>query len=251
MAIIFNNQGVEKEEELNFDKPLVYLSDSLISSMSYSGEMEKIKQSESIEKKFTEKLSQINGRVSLGLSNGKLKNAHIYSKDATTLDGTNRMCYIQQEENSLLVSEYFGNRGAKYSSGFRQLALKLRTANFKEKSNEKFIIEESNIDLFVEIINDLISEKINGCFELSAENDIDSITIKNKKNYFFKAYWHRKINKKNDGDFNKVEDCIKNIAKYIKECNDAKELEIVSEKMKNINDIIENKIKIINSLESI
>jgi hypothetical protein len=245
--IKFKTIGVKTIDELDFNNPVVYSSDSLISSMSYAGDSEIIKQSTIIDKDITDKLSKINGKFSLGLSGSALKNAHVYSKDAKYLDGIERICYLQQEGQDLIVSEFHGNRGAKYSALFKELSKRLSYAGFKEIQG-KFTISRNNLEDFIKIVNQLINDRANGGLALEVENEIDSITIKSEKYFYYKAYWIKdNLSTKSDiqnKDTLKIEidDKIKNIANYGITCNDIALLEALSEKIRTLDKLISDRI---------
>ncbi|MCD2347205.1 hypothetical protein [Clostridium guangxiense] len=254
--IKFRTIGVKTIEEMDFNNPIVYSSDSLISSMSYAGDAEIITQSTTIDKDITDKLSKINGKFSLGLSGNELKNAHVYSKDAKYLDGICRICYLQQEGHELVVSEYHGNRGSKHSSLFKELSKQLSTSGFKDIKG-KFRISRNDLDDFVAIINNVIEDKINGLLVLQVENNIDSITIKGKKYFYYKAYWIKEESymKREDNKLqvdevanSDIEDKIKEIANYALGCNEINSLETISEKIKTVDKLIENRIQALKEL---
>lgn len=254
--IEFKTIGAKTIDELDFNDPIVYSSDSLISSMSYAGDSEMIKLSTTIDKEITNKLAKINGKFSLGLSGNKLKNAHLYSKDAKYLDGIERLCYIQQEGQNLIVSEFHGNRGAKYSALFKELSKRLSYARFQEIQG-KFTISRNNLDDFITITNKLIEDKVNGILALVVENDIDSISIKGEKYFYYKANWTKQsldtdkeiLNLEKDEMLKlNMEDKIKEIANYALACNEMASLEAISKKVKTLDILINNKIETLKQL---
>jgi len=252
--------GVKNEGMLDFQKPLIYSSDSLISSMSYSGYAYKIKESTTLSDSIKNKLSGINGKVSLGTTGGKLRNAHIYTSKAVRLDGIERLCYVQSEENLLIVKEYSGNRGAKYSAFYSMLRQELLVEGFTEVGN-KFKIDENDVSKFVEIINRIIQMREKNMYELVAVKDTDSIIIEKVRYYYFKAYWGLKLSvdevnemlpeQTSYDSIDKVENALKILIEYAKNCTDSNELSCVKEKMDKLNMIVTNRIRNLKEIEEL
>lgn len=235
-----------KKELLSSDNSIIYKSDSLITSMSYAGKGIKIIRSTSIPACFTNILKNIKGYVSLGTtktsSGVAYKNAHIYSSKATSLDGVERICYIQAVDfDTLCVSEYNGNRGSAYSSLFLILKSKLLNNGFVQNlPDDNFSITKIDVQKFVDLINELISEHDNGMYDLVREEDkIDTITLgkapEQRKLFYFIAYWREKELKERDisnkDGVEVVIDILNSAMRKIETLNKRQEIETVIKKL--------------------
>lgn len=165
----------------------VYKSNTQIGLTSYSGDIQKIKLAKNISDEFKESLLLLNCMSSVG---GQFKSIHLYSNRAEFLDGSERICYINQKnEGELLVSEYYG-RGSRYSAYYRILLKKLSYTNEFQIRNGKIIVTLSNVNLFVQTINEIVSLPSLCLYRL--ENDCDRVMIENVPHYFHKIYWYSK-----------------------------------------------------------
>lgn len=258
-TIKFVNLGETDASNLNFHSPIIYNSESLISSMSYSGSADKIKESTTFTDSFKKKLIGIQGMVSLGSTNGMLRNVHIYSRNAIRLDGVERLCYLQQEDNKLIVSEYSGNRGAKYSALYRILTDELYKAGFIDIQG-KFKLSEADITKFVEVVNFVIDQRETNSYDLIAIQDVDVVVIEKKRYYYFKAYWRPKsstcqssseVSEENVILINNVDQSLKDIIEYLKNCNDIRKLDELKVKIDKLSDIILGRIKHIEEVDKL
>lgn len=253
--INFSFLGKINENELNVENPTVYRSGSLITSLSYAGDMSLIKASTTFSEKQKNALVKIEGKVSLGTTGGELKNAHVYSKNAIHLDGIDRICYIQPDEENLIVREYSGNRGAKYSALFRLLVEELKNRGFDYTDN-KILIEEINIPKFVSAINKVIKLREEEAYELSPIAESDSIFIDKKRYYYNKVYWTKKSINQNQIISNNdiqitIDSALKLLINYTKNCNDTNGLDNLSGKLVKLNNIILKRIQTLNEIEDL
>lgn len=257
--IKFVNLGETNASNLDFHNPIVYSSESLISSMSYSGSADKINESTTLTESFKKKLIGIQGMVSLGSTNGMLRNVHVYSRNAVRLDGVERLCYLQQEDNKLIVSEYSGNRGAKYSALYRILTDELHNAGFIDIQG-KFKINETDISKFVEVVNFVINQREANSYDLVATQDVDVVVIEKKRYHYFKAYWMPKViarqsstevSEENATPVNNVDQSLKDIVDYLKKCNDRDKLNELKTKVDKLSDIILGRIKNIEEFDKL
>ncbi|MGE5370703.1 MAG: hypothetical protein ACM3QZ_01830 [Solirubrobacterales bacterium] len=253
------NLGEKNRDQLDFRNPKVYESDSLISSMSYSGPVAKIDESTTFSDSFKQEIARIDGQVSLGTTDRKLRNAHIYSRNALRLDGIERLCYLQQEADLLIVTEFSGNRGAKYSALFRILADRLRSAGFAEM-NGRFQIQEAEIPRFVEIVNLVIDDREAGKYELAAVNEIDIVMIKKVQYYYFKAYWQIKaqgemINNNSvegcQSAAGNVEQAFRVLVDYANGCGSRNDLNALHEKLDKLAKLISSRMANIEGFEKL
>ena len=253
--------GKKDINSLTLEKPIVYRAQSLISSMSYSGSIELIAKSTAFSDEFKKQLAKINGLISLGTTNAELRNAHIYSSNAKYLDGIERICHLQQDKNSLIVREYNGNRGAKYSSLYLVLKNKLNVAGFKEIGG-KFTIDKKDIPKFVDIINSIIDERKKEDYELfipKGKDSIDSVSLEKRRYYYYKAYWRPKPKDiegitdaiGNSLPFSRAEDAIRKLTDFLRNCNDKEDLKNIREKINKIEKLILSRIKNIEELEEL
>lgn len=230
----FTKNGATSQAELNKSpKVLIYKSDSLISSASYAGSAERITESEAIPPQFAEILKNIKGFVSLGTTKDHTekvqntvayRNAHIYAKKLT-LDAIHRIGYIYsywKQSSTIEFSECSNNRGSSYSSLYKITEKKLIQNDFKKEPDGSFRIDIYNVQKFVDIINEVISEYIDDKYELMDEpGTYDIITLGRgetlRKLYFNRAYWYEKKVKSNTctKSFSSVEEIEETINKMI------------------------------------
>jgi len=243
------NLGKRQISELDFNSPIIYKSESLISSMSYSGTAIKINDSNAFTEEFKSKLTKIKGFVSLGTTGGEFRNAHIYSNNAICLDGRERICYIQQDKdnNQLIVSEYSGNRGAKYSALYLILRQELSNSGFVG-SDSNFIIDSDRLLEFVEIVNKVIDNRKQGKYELIAINQTESIVIDKNKYYYFKAYWQVKEEVSHEEGFDIA---IRMLASNVNECGDKEILLDLRNKLDVLMSVVRSKIDNIEAIEKL
>ncbi len=187
----FRQIGAKSEVELK-QNHVVYTSDSLITSMSYSGGMHLVYDSTTFTKEMKEKIKNIMGMVSLGSTNGVLKNIHVYSANAKALDGRERICYLQQDGDDLIVTDYKGNRGAKYSALFNRLQEQMVIHGLVSEGKNRFRVSLKEVDTFVKTVNIVIEERRQEKYELLVLNEIESIVIHGYRYFYNKADWVRK-----------------------------------------------------------
>lgn len=255
----FVNLGEKRPENLNYQLPIVYKSESLISSMSYSGDASKIEKSTSFTSTFKRELVCIEGQVSLGSTGGNLRNVHVYSRKATYLDGIERICYLQQANDKLVVSEYSGNRGAKYSSLYPVLKNELKKKGFEAETNGTFKFDEADISKFVKILNMIINKRDSEEYELVAVDEVDSIVINKQQYYYYKAYWQDKVLPNlvnvsdNAGDLlaNDIEKVLKYLVNYSKCCDDTTKLSKLESKIDKLSKVISARIKNLEEFEEL
>ena len=252
----FTKEGALSEEALLASKTtIIYKSNSLITSKSYSGKATKITKSSSIPKDISNVLQQISGYVSLGMtkvpqddtdnkvtSGFEYKNAHIYSSKATTLDGSERICYIYGVDSTTVkINECSSNKGASYSSLYLILKDALLKNGFEQSfPSGSFKVSLENVSKLVDIINDIIVNHEQGKYKLIKENNrIDTITLgkgaEQKKLYYSVAYW-REINTSPKQDSLNIteEDIIvtlNNLINKIEAINNSQEIETILEKL--------------------
>ena len=262
MKINFKTLGEIEKNDLDITKPIVYQSDSLISSMNYAGEIEIIEKTQAFSDDFKRELKKINGLASVGTTNGRYRNIHIYSKNAKRLDGLNRICYIRKNNSGITVSEYSGNRSAKYSSLYPLLEKYLLKEGF-QMVNDKFDIELPRVADLVKTINKIIEMHLTNQLELKVVNEIDSIVIKkdNKRRryYYFKVFY---IEKNNNNQLDKrkyeamniisdIEFIIENIANTIITSKNKDQLFKIKNKLSKLENVIDKRIENIEDFEAI
>ncbi|MEX0058101.1 hypothetical protein [Clostridium butyricum] len=255
--IQFDTYGSKSINDLDESNPKVYCGQTLINQSIYSGNSTMIMKSTTIDEDIKRKLSKAHVQYSLGYSEGKMKNAHMYSLDARYLDGIERICYLQQEGKNLVVSEYHSNRGAKYSALYKELILRLRMQGFND-IKEKFIIAKEKVDEFISVVNRLVEDRQNDLLILNVSNDVDSISIKGTKYYYYKVFWQVLSDViENNGMLNQtassnaVKTNMKELGEYIMKCDDLGELESIFEKIKLIEKLLQNQIENLKTSQSL
>jgi len=132
----------------------------------------------------------------------------------------------------LIVREYSENRGAKYSSLYKLLEEELKNQGFAYTSN-KFVIEEINFHKLFSAINKVIKLREEEAYELTPIAKLDSIFIEKNRYYYNKVYWTHKISSSinenqivdNNGIEMTMDNALKLLINYSKNCNDANELD--------------------------
>ncbi|MCQ2023746.1 hypothetical protein, partial [Clostridium butyricum] len=131
--------GVKDPSYLTIEQTLLYDSSTLISTMDYSGPINTIiTEAKGISSFFKGKLKNINsGYCSLG---GQWNNANFYGPNARSLSGVDRICYVRGESaDRIVVMEYYGSRGSKFSGYYKLLLSKIKASNnFKINKNNSF-----------------------------------------------------------------------------------------------------------------
>lgn len=243
--VSFVTIGVKSPQELSLSNPVIYSSDSLISSLNYAGGSDIIMRSTTFSNEFKKKLSEINGHFSLGTTNGVMKNAHIYSRNAKHLDGIERLCYISQEGQYLVVSEYHGNRGAKYSALYKLLRNALHEKGFTEVQG-KICIPEDDLDVFVRVVNEIIDDRANNRYSFQGVDVVDSILIKGVKYFYYKAFWINSSENNNEckqEDLLQIDHKLREVANFSVACSDVDLLVALLEKIQKIDKLIADRIK--------
>lgn len=192
--IIRRKLGVTHPSQLsgpNAPSALVYESGTVINTVSYFSDIFIIQQAAGItNQNLLNKLLRINGVASIG---GKKENIHIYHRSAQTADGYLRICYIKESNNgqSFTVKECLDTRGAKYSAFFQLLLGEVAHSEAFKINSRTFTVDSTNIDLFVDIINILISDHLTGKFMLVKNIDFDNILLQNNRYYYDRVYWQK------------------------------------------------------------
>lgn len=184
--------GVLHVDELDYNNPVVYESENSISRVTYAGDVSLLYSSITLKDWVKDALQSFNGKVSLGTTNNKLRNAHLYSSQATTLDGIERLCYISnKDEDTLLVKEFSTARGSKYSAYWSILSDILAASNIK-KEGSSFIVDKNEMTLFVYLLNKVLELRNDDSLELDIINEVDDVLRHDVRYYFFKVRWHFK-----------------------------------------------------------
>ena len=254
--INFRTIGETSPQGLDFNKPVIYSSDSMISSLSYAGTSDLIMQSTTFSDEFKRKLVGITGYVSLGTTNGIMKNIHVYSKNAKYLDGVERLCYIQQDGQHLVIREYHGNRGAKYSALYHLLREELAEHGFKEIQG-KIVVEENDIDVFVYVVNKIINDREQGNYFFQAVSQVDSVLIRGIKYYYYKAFWvktggteeSQQMELVTETSIAQVEQKLREVANFGVDCGDVDVLISLKEKIGKVDKLISDRIQILTTLK--
>lgn len=240
--IILATFGVTSEKELDLiQRPIVYQSAKRF-SLSKKEPSQLPGSSEEIPRDLTKKVEEIQGKFLLTQYRRKYRNINIYSRDAVTVDGLNRLCTLKydKEEAALYLIEAGNRRNSGYSGLYRELSERLEEAGLERKEGG-FLIRRTRMDSFVGIVNQLIRDKENGLLELVPVDELDVMTFGGGEGhgtpyYYYKAYWKRKSlpqsvpalpaeavqEEKLEGDplFQKIEQAIRAYAEYSLANND-------------------------------
>lgn len=249
---IFTQKGVEKKELLRDDQALIYQSPSKIGTMGYAGRATRIFESTTIPQKYCQELSKMKGFISLGTTgvgqDKKYKNVHLYSEAAEYLDGVNRIGYLFPDGSTLKICEYKkGTRGSRYSSLYKILKEKLLATGFTCE-NENFIINESNVAKFVDLINEISKEQNEGMYELVKSAEIDELS----SGIFNVAYWRYKSEEKVDETSSQVRNLTlisHDLITKIDSCNDLKFLTKLEQEISIIHGFCKSKIEVLKLIE--
>ncbi len=221
----------------NFKELKIYKSNSNISSLSYCGKIKDIgiDESNTISEEFTKKLYEFKGQASIGRTkvNGiyQKKNLHLYTNKASTLDGLYRIAYVKGVGNKLYVSEC-GRSWDKYSGYFKILEEQLVACNIESKNNF-YIIDKSNINTFINILNKIIDIEETTNLYLSSI----SKNIKIKNEIFDTVYWT-----KNNFSINNISEseCIDKLIEIIKNTKDKDSLNNIKTKLLDLSNLVES-----------
>lgn len=111
---------------------------------------------------------------------------------------------------------------------------------------------KENLCRFVDIINSLNKDRENDCFTIKIKQEVESIIIKGKTYYYYKAYWiERKEEALDSSDTETVldiEQCIKTIANIVLSCNNIDDLNNIHKRLAILSEIVLNKIDNIKQL---
>ena len=197
--------GVSDPLQLKSDETVIYDSDTLISTMNYSGSISTIiHEASGISSYLKNQLKAINrGYCSLG---GQWNNANFYGPNARSLSGSDRICYVRginpDKDDKMVVVEYYGSRGSKFSGYYSLLLKKVRqNSKFKIDSSESFIVDRSNIGEFVDIMNSVMNDIIDSkLVMIKVPNKYDKIKIEGNHYYYNVVIWdyaenHRPLEK--------------------------------------------------------
>ena len=101
---------------------------------------------------FNEKIKKGLHEYKLGISS----NIHIYIPDAVKLSAEYRICHITAKEDTLIVKEHNDNN-EKFSKYYNLLEQYLKDNKF-EKTNNCFIVNSNNIDIFIKNIKSVVEK---------------------------------------------------------------------------------------------
>lgn len=212
--------GVSDPSLLNSNETILYESGTSIYTMEYvdaTGSI--IYQASGISMYFKNKLKKLNGFCSLG---GQFTNANIYSPKAKTLSGYDRICYIKGiDDSKLLVTEYYGSRGSKYSGYYPMLLCKIKqNSKFNISVKGQFNVDKNNVDDFVHIVNELIDDIMTkNLMMLKVEDRFDKVTVEGNIYYYNIIQWDYNENHKDlEKDFqeiDKLKENLEGLLKYI------------------------------------
>jgi hypothetical protein len=136
------------------------------------------------------------------------KNVHLYMhiESNKMLDPEYRICYISNltESGPLRIKEHNDSRGAKYSALYKILFDRIsheQTHKF-EIFGKEFEVDKANINQFVKIINEAISDLSSKEFDLYKDDEIYKIKFsKNEGEYWYnKVYWEEKDKNLSEND---------------------------------------------------
>ncbi|MEN6459777.1 MAG: hypothetical protein ABFC94_00200 [Syntrophomonas sp.] len=181
---------IDDPQKLPIDCTIIYCSESNIFKMTYSGVIPVVDRAKNISQHYKEELKKLNCLASVG---GQSKSIHLYAPDTVNLDGYKRICYINQKMDALRITEYYG-RSSRYSAFFRLLQSRMRQLNKFQIDNGAFIVDLSNINLFVDLVNEIMASYLTGKYHLfkykpSQFEWYDKVTLEEKVHFYHKVYW--------------------------------------------------------------
>jgi len=188
--------GKSDPSQLRSDETVIYSSDTLISTMEYSGSISTIiPQASGLSSAIKMQLQGITqGYCSLG---GQWNNANFYGANARSLTGTDRICYARGiNDDTMVITEYYGSRGSKFSGYYPLLLKKIRQSNkFKIDNNQSFIVNKSNIVIFVNIMNSIMDDIVHSrLVMIKVLNKYDKIKIEGNYYYYNVVIWDYSTN---------------------------------------------------------
>lgn len=193
--------GVTSESLLDPQTPIAYKSDKSFQIGDPNGK--KSLMNLDLAPDVIKKLQDSNAKFFFRNRTKPSDNFHIFSTDADSIDGIERICYVSYNgsDESFRVSEYCGPRGANYSALYPLLKTLLRENTFDE-ANDSFLVPLHQLDLFLDIIAQINYNKSSGKYVLFASSEADSVTLSGIKYYYYKVFWAVKppISQKNDVD---------------------------------------------------
>ena len=192
--VCFSHTGADAPDQLSPQRRVVYQGTAPLPDKS-SDITRQITNSVSIPAALTKQLSAIRGKFFLNKTPQGFKNAHIFSPLAKTVDGINRICYIQYlpRINALHISECGSRRGAKYSALYPLLSQCLQRNGFLPHPDGAFALPADSTPTFVRIVNRLIDSQQRGELELLATDETESILFDStgKRQYFYRVRWQK------------------------------------------------------------
>lgn len=278
--ILFSTFGAPNKKSLDLKKNAIVYQSSRKFALNRSNPDQRPSSSEWIPAGFTAKIEQIRGRFLLNQYKEQYRNINVYSGDAVTIDGLNRLCYLEyvDKADALRVSEIGNKRNSGYSALYREFARMLEGHGFKQTQNA-FLIRGDQLDQFVALANQLIDDKEKGLLVLKPVPEIDVMTFTGlnkhaQEYYYYKAYWVRKgeeasceeppsptmtkIPNEGDAFFHDIEQAIRAYAEYSLSNNNADICMAIQERVEEIRrklDILDKlndaKLTALKSLEEI
>lgn len=236
-SIVFSHRGIEEKSELNWEKPVVYKGQTRL----YDNTQDPariVTSSSVIPPQIAQKLTGIKGKCLLTRgAHGTLGNVHVFSSKALVVDGVERICYLEYQHGTLLVREYNGSKTANYSAHYRILEKLLKERGFDRLSDGNFAVPDGRVGDLVALINCVNQWREEQKMVLEPSQEIDSISFKKTRQYFFKVYWRlldpsvsvKEIEKPCQTEAVDISSYIKETAKRAMNCVSNKELEEIEE----------------------
>lgn len=225
---------------------VVYASPNLISSLPYAGHVSKIQDSTTFTQPMKDALKQMLALVSLGKVGDEYKNIHVYTPSAKTLDGRDRICYLQQDGDDLLVSEFHGNRGAKYSALYLLLEEQLIGSAFIPINGTHFRIPLKRVPTFVKVLNNVVSEYRQDKYYLHTIRETDTLLIDNMRWYYVKCYWSRV-----EIGLSPMQETIEQFKTSLKTSTDVAELTALQDTLLTLLNLVNSKLKLQGQLDKL
>lgn len=189
--IIQSKDGFSSEEEARKSSEVrLYKSSSPVKSKTSGDPIGLIDQSTAIDKSFVPEIEKLNAYISMGFSNGDLRNFHVLSKKATHLSGERRICYVRGEGPKLLVNEVAVNKGNSFSALYLLLKEELIGRGFSLNSDGCFEFDILNVKNLISAINVVVDKDLSEvCSLYEVVGEFDSIIINKTCSCFNQVYW--------------------------------------------------------------
>lgn len=162
-----------------------------------------------------ELLKHIEGFIVLTKKNNELRDSfNIYIKGAEIASGTNRICYMKIDENTIELKEYKGARGDRFSAYYLILEEVMKECGVRSQIDGNYLI--SDLEKIIQCINKVNSLNIKENFVLK-ETGKTYPRIYKGKSYQLPIFYFVKRNDQEIGGKKMQEDRMREISREFEE----------------------------------